>query len=147
MHLDVMSDNLVKLASEIDNIVGYFVSRAGDPNAGPRYAVRQVLKKNVNNVLNKWNEILDKAPDADYEVLKNSTALDLKIECALSGGQYACTIRPEIVPSRNKYGETQLQPTCNGVAGVAAKEATKVIEEGNTSFGIYEKEYLVFTVQ
>lgn len=142
-----MSKNLIKLANDIDNIVGYFVSQAVDPNAGPRYAVRQVLKKNFNNVLNKWNEILNKASDADYEVLKNSTALDLRIECTLSGGKYECTIRPEIVPSRNKYGETQLQPTCNGMAGVAAAEATKVIEEGNTSFGIYEKEYLVFTGQ
>lgn len=167
MHLGVMSKNLVKLASEIGNLVDGFVSRAqmtapptteavpqqstelqqDGENDLPRGAVRAFLASKRTECLNKWNDMLEKAPDADYDVLVKSTELDLQVKLTLSGNKYTATIVPEIEPSRNTYGQRALQPYCNGLAGIAGAKATQSIKNatGNSSFGIYMKQYLKFT--
>ena len=145
-----MGKDLAKLAQEIDNLVNGFVSKAQFPAAPmgkkqddssndlPRMAARRFLKGKVTEGTDKWNAMLDKAPDADYETLKGSTKIDLRMAFSLSGGKYKVAIKPEIEPSRNPYGEKMLQPYFNGLAGLVGVVATKSIRNatGNSSFGL-----------
>lgn len=162
MHLGVMSKNLGRLAQEIDNMVNALFSRAQIPPAQPmgekqrdegndlpRGAVRSVLRDKVNETINKWNDMLDALyakEDNNYEKLIRSKGLDLQISLAFQNGKYTTTIIPEIVP-RNSIGELALKPYFIGLAGLVGHAVNRSIKnaQGNSAFGIYQKEYLKFT--
>ena len=141
--------NLTKLAHDINDLVNGFVRTSNDPNmdyenTAPRAAVRGVIRKKVREVLDRWNAMLEKSPQKDYEILQDTDAVDLRIKCVLKNNRYYVSIIPEINPSRNVFGETQLKPICNAMGGSASVMATKFKTPGNSSFEIYEKDYLKF---
>ncbi|MHA2426441.1 MAG: hypothetical protein ACXADB_00175 [Candidatus Hermodarchaeia archaeon] len=159
MHLDVMSDNLVKLATEIDNIVDSFVSTAQvqeelspeDATLAVKQAIISVLKQEEGNALNKWNEMLDKLSDEDYQLATLATRVDLKVTAQLAGGGYKVTIKPEAeYPKDLKKAkpviERWLQPFFNGVAGksVLAANAAKKKHKNAQSVSWLHPQYLVF---
>lgn len=155
-----MSKNLVKLAKEIDNLVGVFVKRAQAPtplqqdaeNDLPRGAVNSLLTEKVNDSIEAWNNMMSKIyneqDDDTYQELQASRSLDLRIKLTLNtqNKTYTAIIKPEIEPNRNEKGERYLQPYFNRLAVLAGQAATKSIANasGNSSLDIYRPEHLKF---
>jgi len=161
MHLGVMSKNLVKLATEIDSMVCGFVNVAlvpqqrelspEDATLAVKQAIISLLKREEGNALNKWNDMLDKLSDEQYQLATLTTRLDLSVVAKLVGNSYRVAIKPEAeypkdIKSAKPAIERWLQPFFNGIAGKAilVANATKKKHKNAQSVSWVHPQYLVF---
>ena len=113
-----MSESLIKLAKEIDNLVDGFVSKVqdvaapapmgeGQADAGNdvvRGAVEAFMKKRYQNTLKKWGQMEQKLSDDEYAGLNGLQKLDLRYDLTMENGKYvSARIVPEIVPTVVRY--------------------------------------------